>query len=66
MDEIDIWQAAKLLIRQHGNRAEFEAAKYIRGMVKRGDFVGEAGWKRVLRAIEQSRNTSATDSAKVH
>jgi len=66
MDEIDIWQAAKLLIRQHGTQAELEAAKYVGGMVKRGDFAGEAAWKRVLRAIEELRNPSATDRAKIH
>ena len=58
MDEIDVWRAAQLLIRQHGDLAELEATKHSLAMAERGDTAGEAVWTRVLRTIEKLRKTS--------
>jgi len=48
---LDIWQAANMLIRQHGSDAELEAAKRADLMLERGDLDGQAVWKRIRRAI---------------
>jgi hypothetical protein len=50
--EIDIWRAANLLIRRHGDDAELEAAKRADLMLDRGDDDGRLLWMRIRRAIE--------------
>ena len=49
--DLDIWRAANLLIRQHDPDAELEAAKRADLMLERGDFDGQAVWKRIRRAV---------------
>lgn len=48
--QIDIWRAATRLIRQHGAKAEIEAAGLAR-MLHRGDKAGRRQWMRIRRAI---------------
>lgn len=42
-DDKDIWRAADLLIKQHGEDVEFFAAGRIDDMIERGDPVGGVG-----------------------
>jgi hypothetical protein len=49
--DIDIWRAANLLIKQHNNGAEIEAARFADLMLDRGDRDGQAVWMRIRRAI---------------
>jgi hypothetical protein len=49
--DLDIWRAANLLIRQHGDLAEVEAARLADAMLDRGDRDGELVWLRIKRAI---------------
>jgi hypothetical protein len=49
--EIDIWRAANLLIRRHGDDAELEACRLADLMLDRGDRDGELVWMRIRRAI---------------
>ena len=51
ISDLDIWRAANLLIRQHGEDAELEAAKRADLMLERGDLDGQSLWRRVRRAI---------------
>ncbi len=60
MDEIDIWRSAYLLIKQHGEGAEFAAALRVDEMVSRGDPWGEATWKRILVAIRRLQRIQAS------
>jgi hypothetical protein len=50
--DLDIWGAANLLIRQHGDNAELEAARLQDLMLDRGDDEGRRVWRRMRRAIE--------------
>lgn len=52
MDDIDIWRAAQLLIKQHDD-PELFAAGHIDQIIARGDVAGEAAWKRILSAIRE-------------
>jgi hypothetical protein len=47
----DIWQAAKLLICEHGDDAEIVATKRADEMIERGDRDEEIVWLRIRRAI---------------
>lgn len=49
--DIDIWQAANLLLREHGDEAEIVAARRADEMLGRGDHDGQRVWMRIRRAI---------------
>jgi hypothetical protein len=49
--EIDIWRAATLLIKQHGQNAEIVAAQRVDDLAEREDHEGRAVWLRISRAI---------------
>ena len=51
ISDLDIWRAANLLIRQHGEDAELEAAKRADLMLERGDLDGQSLWRQIRRAI---------------
>jgi hypothetical protein len=51
ISELDVWRAANLLIRQHGENAELEAARKADVMLDRGDRDGQLVWMRIRRAI---------------
>jgi hypothetical protein len=49
--DLDIWRAANLLIRQHGDDAEIAAAQRADLMLDRGDQDGQLVWLRIMRAV---------------
>jgi hypothetical protein len=50
--EIDIWRTATLLIRQHGEDADFVAAQRADELLGNGDHLGCAVFLQIKRAIE--------------
>jgi hypothetical protein len=55
VSNLDIWRAANLLIREHGDDAELEAARLQDLMLDRDDDEGRRVWARIRRAIEALR-----------
>jgi AbiU2 len=53
--ELDAWQEADLLIRQHRENAELEAARLADLMLDRGDKAGSQEWEHIKRIIEAKR-----------
>ena len=51
ISDLDIWRAANLLIRQHGENAEIIAAHRADELLERGDLDGEVVWLRIKRAV---------------
>ena len=51
--DIDIWRAATLLMKQHGENAEIVAAQRADLMLERGDPEGRLVWLRIRRAIAE-------------
>jgi hypothetical protein len=51
----DIWRAASLLIREHGDDAEITAARRAREMHDQGDWDGQSVWQRIRRAVVELR-----------
>ena len=47
----DIWRAAALLIREHGNEAAATAARRAGEMRDQGDCDGRCIWQRIRRAV---------------
>ena len=52
MDDIDIFRAATVLIKQHGHDAQLVAIKRATEMLNVGDVDGYAVWKRTVDAIK--------------
>ncbi len=57
IDDIDIYQSAKLLIDKYGDKAAVIAIKRASQMLDADDVDGYAVWKRTLQAIEQLEST---------
>jgi hypothetical protein len=55
--DIDIWRAAALLIKQHGQDAEIVAAHRVDELAEREDHEGRAVWLRIKRAIVELQTT---------
>jgi len=53
--DADIWRAANLLIREHGDDAEITAAKRAEEMLDQGDSDGQLVWQRIRRAVVELR-----------
>lgn len=49
--DIDIWRAAILLIKQHGQDAEIVAARRVDELAEQDDDDGRDVWLRIRRAI---------------
>ena len=51
IDDVDVWRAAALLIKRHGDDAAVVAAQRADELLATGDFEGSAIWKRILEAV---------------
>jgi hypothetical protein len=49
--DLDIWRAATLLLKEHGEDAEIVAAQRADQMLERSDHDGQLVWLRIRRAI---------------
>ena len=66
MSDWDIYRAANVLIRQHGEDAPLEAAMRADAMLERGDLDGYTVWRRILRAVEKLCRTEPGDGEVKH
>jgi hypothetical protein len=51
--DLDIYRTASVLIREHGEEADFVAAQRADGFLEAGDIDGQMIWKRVLAAVKE-------------
>jgi hypothetical protein len=49
----DIWRAAQLMIKRHGDDASIAAAQRADELFNEGDLDGAAVWRRILHAVEE-------------
>lgn len=45
IDDIDVWRAANILVKQHGENAALVAAQRADEMLAEGDIEGQIVWK---------------------
>jgi hypothetical protein len=57
--EIDIWRAAQLMRKRHGDQAEAESATRVGELEAAGDHEGAAVWRRITSAVTELVNTTA-------
>ncbi len=55
VDDIDIFRAAKVLIKEHGHDAQHVAIKGAIKMLDAGDVDGYAVWERIVNAIKDMK-----------
>jgi hypothetical protein len=60
--DIDIYRSAKLLIDQHGDEADIEAAMKADAMLEAGDIDGQRVWMRILDVIRELQKTKPDGS----
>jgi len=60
MTEIDIWRAAYLMLWWYGETAQEESARRADEFCTAGDPVGAACWRRIIGAIGELENTTAS------
>jgi hypothetical protein len=56
-EETDIWRAADLLVKRHGDDAAIVAAQRADERMAEGDLDGQMIWKRILAAINELQRT---------
>jgi hypothetical protein len=64
--ELDIYQSANLIIKQHGQDAPIHAAMRADELLEAGDLNGAETWKRILRAVEELQGTEPKPGEAVH
>ncbi len=53
ISKIDMYRAASLLVKCHGDDAPIQAAMKADAMLEKGDLGGYAAWKRIVKAVEE-------------
>ncbi len=61
VEKIDIYRAANLLIKQHGDEAAIFAAMQADACLEKGDLDGKVMWLAVISAIEELQDTTPPD-----
>jgi triphosphoribosyl-dephospho-CoA synthetase len=51
--DLDIWRAANLLIKRHGDDAAVMAVQRADELLAKGDVEGQIVWKRIVNAINE-------------
>ena len=66
IDDIDIFQAAAVLIKEHGHAAQLQAIKRATKMLDAGDVDGYAVWKRIVDAIKDMQREAPREGEPRH
>ncbi len=64
--DLDIYRTANVLIRDHGEDADLEAAQRADAMLEKGDMDGAAVWRRVLKAVEELQRKERREGEAAH
>lgn len=51
--DLDLWRAAQLLVKRHGEDAAIVTAQRADELVREGDLEGAAVWRSILRVLEE-------------
>jgi hypothetical protein len=64
--DLDIYRTASVLIREHGDEADFVAAQRADSFLEAGDFDGQMIWKRVLKAVKEIQRQAPREGEAVN
>ena len=66
ISDLDIYPAAKVIMKQYGKAAPGHAAMRADAVLNKGDLDAHAVWKRILRAVEELQRLEAKSGGAVH
>jgi hypothetical protein len=66
ISDLDIFQSAKVIMKQYGKAAPGHAAMRADAVLNKGDLDAHAVWKRILRVIEELQRTGPKSGEVVH
>ncbi len=64
--DLDIYRTASVLIREHGEDADLEAAQSADAMLEEGAIDGQRVWKRFLAAVKEIRRQEPREGEAVN
>ena len=64
--DIEVYRSAQVLIREHGEDADLEAAIRADAMLAKGDLEGPAVWKRIVRAVLEVQRKEQREGEVAH
>ena len=64
--DLDIYRAAKVIIKRYGKDAQIYSTKRASAMLDKGDMDAYAMWKRILRAVEELQRAAPKSGEAVH
>jgi hypothetical protein len=64
--DIDIYRAARELIKQHGDDARIHAAIRADELLEAGNMEGKAVWMRIMKAVDELLSEDRPEGTKVH
>ena len=66
IDEPDIWRAASLLVKRHGDDAAPVAARCVDELRAAGNTAGCAIWRRIVEGVAELSRTKPTQGERVN
>ncbi len=66
ISDLDIWRSANLLIQQHGDQADLEAAQRADAMLDKGDMDGRRVWLDILEKVMELQRKGPAEGVPVH
>ncbi len=64
--ELDIWRSANLLVQQHGDLADLEAAQRADAMLEQDNTAGRRVWLDILEKVKELRRVEPGSGEPVH
>ena len=64
--DLDVYRSAWLMVQQHGDNAEIQAAMRADTLLDQGDMEGRRVWLRIVEAIREVQSREAPAGAQVH
>ena len=65
-DDIDVWRAANILLKQHGENAALTAAQRADELLAQGDIEGQIVWKQITAAVSELQRKERRPDEKVN
>ena len=63
---LDIWRAAQLLVKRHGDDAAIQAGMRADELLVEGDIDGAATWRAIIRAIDELQRVAPREGERVN
>ena len=64
--DLDVYDAAQVLVDLHGDAADIEAAKMVDEMADKNDAAGVAIWKRIMAAVDELLADASPKGMRTH